>query len=934
MTDDLSLGDRKAIQTELERRKDDAAFIGGVNLIEKGKKERHVLAVGKNRLIILKSQGGKLFRDPHWLELVEIQSKTEDEVNLTFKSFKLQINSNQTNEIINCVRDAVELAFPGVPQNLKYKMDVSPSSRVKELASRDQPLGGFISTYKAMCDFYGVEVREDFCWDMENLFVSGNIKDFNLKEFEQPLGFNEVRSLVGALQYNTYFRSFTSKNLPLDKNMTSAIADCLKFNASLEEIVFSKSGINRDGITSISEALQFNKGLALTSITLSNNNLEDKGMQAFAQYIGNMNRGLVKLDLNTCGVGKLGMQALCNALKKNVHMGSTLTFFDISHNKLESEGSGALGAFLANPNSLQVLQIKNSAAQLEVVVGAILRGCNQLVKLDISDNKLTKKETGILAKYFQASANLNYLNLSATTVPVDAVKELITAITSNPYLKDFSLNLGDNKLGAAGARVIGSLVEKMTNIVSLDLSENDLGDEGIASLAESFAYNSVIKHLNIQGNFKTKTKNRQHAIEQIIKLISNDSDCHLESLNIAGSKGAELKNDLIPLIYELATNDKLFSIDISGNHLGYKGASALGKALQTNDKLLSLYWDNNLTPIQGFQAFNLGLKRNHTLINMPLPINDISAVLKGSEQQMTELVSRIENNLSRNQNPMHKFVTSGQDLSSKSGQSFGFLSSGQREEVQKLLYKIKSTGKKVEDSQFRIVLEDAEIQDQIMTSLFTIDDQIHQSFEHELKKELIGFVKNTSPLFTKMKGELIEQLMATVKTSFKCFPEDTIKRLQTNLAFGGKDLPEEEFERVLISTAAAELNAKANQAFHQTSTIASDYLYEKMYDLLEDIFDDLNNEGERKKDQKSGAKIPAAKTPTKPQPTTTPQQKAGTPAKVSKPPAAKKTTAPNVDDLPKVESNLEHANKDRPMQQGKRPPTRKKRPAPPTASTM
>ena len=71
------------------------------------------------------------------------------------------------------------------------------------------------------------------------------------------------------------------------------------------------------------------------------------------------------------------------------------------------------------------------------------------------------------------------------------MKDLIAAITSNPYLKDFSLNLSDNKLGAAGARVIGSLVEKMTNIISLDLGENELGDDGIASLAESFAYNRL-----------------------------------------------------------------------------------------------------------------------------------------------------------------------------------------------------------------------------------------------------------------------------------------------------------------------------------------------------------------------------------------------------------------------------------------------------------
>jgi len=260
----------------------------------------------------------------------------------------------------------------------------------------------------------------------------------------------------------------------------------------------------------------------------------------------------------------------------------------------------------------------------------------------------------------------------------------------------------------------------------------------------------------------------------------------------------------------------------------------------------------------------------------------------------------------------------------------------------------------VEDPAFRVVLEDAELQDQIMTSLFSLDDSIHQAFEHELRKELIGFVKNCAPLFNKMKGQLIEQLMASVRKSFKCFPDDTIKRLQTNLAFGGKDLPEDEFERVLVSAAGAELSAKANQAFHQTVTIASDYLYEKMHDQLKDISDDLLNEinqsnatSEERKREPTGVKPtttpgatapqPAAtsKPPSKPQPALPPAKKTGSappiPSKASKPAVKKSDVAVTV--LPKVESNLEHAVLERPAQQGKRPPTRKKRPAPPSGGT-
>jgi hypothetical protein len=63
----------------------------------------------------------------------------------------------------------------------KPKIDVKPDSRLKEINIPDQPLGGFINAYVSLCDLHGTEVREDIVWDMENLFIPGNIKSFDLK---------------------------------------------------------------------------------------------------------------------------------------------------------------------------------------------------------------------------------------------------------------------------------------------------------------------------------------------------------------------------------------------------------------------------------------------------------------------------------------------------------------------------------------------------------------------------------------------------------------------------------------------------------------------------------------------------------------------------------------------------------------------------------
>jgi hypothetical protein len=128
-------------------------------------------------------------------------------------------------------------------------------------------------------------------------------------------------------------------------------------------------------------------------------------------------------------------------------------------------------------------------------------------------------------------------------------------------------------------------------------------------------------------------------------------------------------------LYALGTNDSLKSLDISGNLLQNKGASALGKALQTNETLHTLKWDYNGTTLPGFTSFNMGLKRNFSLKVMPMPVNDISAALKEApnSKALGDIASKIEANIARNQNPTSKFQKEATQISDGLGSQLGFL---------------------------------------------------------------------------------------------------------------------------------------------------------------------------------------------------------------------------------------------------------------------
>lgn len=56
------------------------------------------------------------------------------------------------------------------------------------------PLGGFVNTYTALCDYYGHAARDELCWDMEHTYSTKNIRTFDLNEIEQPLHANDIRA--------------------------------------------------------------------------------------------------------------------------------------------------------------------------------------------------------------------------------------------------------------------------------------------------------------------------------------------------------------------------------------------------------------------------------------------------------------------------------------------------------------------------------------------------------------------------------------------------------------------------------------------------------------------------------------------------------------------------------------------------------------------
>ena len=147
-------------------------------------------------------------------------------------------------------------------------------------------------------------------------------------------------ALFTTLKHSCWFTEVVVEDYKVDNKLFSALLDVLSStNPSL--LKFEVSGLSlAPNIATLSEALSKNSKSGLQHLKLKEVGLEEKlSFPLLFDAIAKFHRGLVSLDFSVNGMSKKSSLALSNALKQNNFMISTLSFLDLSHNKLGTEGS-------------------------------------------------------------------------------------------------------------------------------------------------------------------------------------------------------------------------------------------------------------------------------------------------------------------------------------------------------------------------------------------------------------------------------------------------------------------------------------------------------------------------------------------------------------------------------------------------------------------
>lgn len=417
-----------------------------------------------------------------------------------------------------------ELAFQAANQHYEKEPDGDGTSAVQVYAKESSARMLDVIKRGPKSKEDGEVIISEKITDKETVFdISGGRRAFIEEE--------EAEKLLGPLNGpgNLYTRiCFSNRSFGLGASRI-AVPILTSIKSQLTEVDLSDFIAGRpeaealEVISMFSSALE---GCQLRYLNLSNNALGEKGVRAFGPLLKSQN-SLEELYLMNDGISEEAAQAVRELIPST----EKLKVLHFHNNMTGDEGAVAIAEIVKNSPALEDFRCSSTRVGSEggIALAKALRRCTHLRKLDLRDNMFGVEAGLALSKALPAFPDLteiyiSYLNLEdeGSEALANALKEsapslevvemagndisakgassLAACIVTKQFLT--KLNLSENELKDDGAVLIArSLEEGHGQLTEVDLSTNSIRRAGARLLAEVVVNKPSFKMLNINGNF-------------------------------------------------------------------------------------------------------------------------------------------------------------------------------------------------------------------------------------------------------------------------------------------------------------------------------------------------------------------------------------------------------------------------------------------------
>ena len=671
---ELDASEQAHVRATLTRYKEEPTYVCSFETTRKKSVSNNVFVVGRNRLFLMRRKpkvvsGASIVRaEGHILDLAEVRLSGTRGISFLFRTFDITGETDRPEEILSCVKRAFLYNFSHFPQETMFRVTAVPPAVVPPALDdaslyyqSETPCGGFVRTYRALCDYYGVPPNETLCWDIDALYAGNRVLD--LRHLFPGAGDDvpepELVPVLHALRYNTHFKQLINTTCRLRSAPAAAgLCALLRANATLTALALPRLGLAEKPLAALVDAMAANPLCAITALTLSGNDLDERAAAALGAYIARRHDsgfGLRALDLDATMHSPKVCAALFRAAAEVTTSSSTSTTttssvstssleqLNLANNKIGDASTELIRWLGVAGGALQRLSLAGTGmagAKLNSFLLVLSKCCPELRALDVSSLRFSPAEVLTVSQLFLILRKLDQLDLSGSVPTTASFVQFLTLGTPGTLI---AARLRDHSFGSdpASLRLLHETMPKAQAIKSLDLSNTDLGDDGVFCLAEGLTLNTNVRHLYINGAvFRLDSRRpRAETVRALCKLVR--SDCPLETLEMAAGPRAthQLGRALVPLLHALIHNTRLTSLDVSGHVFGTPGAVALARVLQLNATLARVAYDQNDIGLQGLAALAYAVQRNSALEEFPLPVMDIAALL--TSEKSAETIRRV-----------------------------------------------------------------------------------------------------------------------------------------------------------------------------------------------------------------------------------------------------------------------------------------------------
>ena len=384
------------------------------------------------------------------------------------------------------------------------------------------------------------------------------------------------------------------------------------------------------------------------SIELPRNNIDGTmdHCQPLARILRNQQQTLQKLDLSSNPIGPKGIQDLFETATSTSF--SNLTVLNLNSCKLSStKAATTLSNLIRRQNrTIRELHVSNNDLGTKGIniLAPDIASSPVLEVLDVSYNKLKSKGGSVLAKAIMSSSGstrLRSLNVTCNKIGSTGMQSFAKLLSTNTTLEEFYV--GSNNLGFDGACMITSILKVNYKLRILNIADNQIGDNGLEILAHIDA--------NFGGALVENETRGPTSLEQLDLSWNNIGDDGATTLASVLEKNSKLSridltgnqicdDGIIAMANSLAYNNTLSELIAGQNKWGTDGAFALTLAIsKPTCHITSLVFEDNANIDQeGFKALS---RIPQIRSNLLLWFNDILKSLSKGRVNSIDLRSKV-----------------------------------------------------------------------------------------------------------------------------------------------------------------------------------------------------------------------------------------------------------------------------------------------------